>query len=323
MKTKIFIIDDFTKYSKELGKGLRDSGEDVYHLGPKKPIKNKFNEVLKNDSNSFVKKIWSSKKFAFDINNYVKKFQEQKIVHLQHEFFGQSAIGSLLDNLIQIPLLLFLLQKKKIFTVITLHSILPQNSKIIFELLPNKIKFRTSISKIFLFYLKIWYRTIGKLSSKIIVHGECFKDILIQDYGICSEKIHVVRHGILNDFNKKFEKTEKDIIILYFGVISPRKGIETLIESFKIFSEKIPNSKLVIIGKEPKYYHGYLKELKNDTKNQNSKENVIFPGFQEDEQLSEWLSNTDILVLPYTNSTAASGVFSVGLSRKIPMRISS
>lgn len=319
MKTKIFIIDDFTKYSKELGKGLRDSGEDVYHLGPKKPIKNKFNEVLKNDSNSFVKKIWSSKKFAFDINNYVKKFQEQKIVHLQHEFFGQSAIGSLLDNLIQIPLLLFLLQKKKIFTVITLHSILPQNSKIIFELLPNKIKFRTSISKIFLFYLKIWYRTIGKLSSKIIVHGECFKDILIQDYGICSEKIHVVRHGILNDFNKKFEKTEKDIIILYFGVISPRKGIETLIESFKIFSEKIPNSKLVIIGKEPKYYHGYLKELKNDTKNQNSKENVIFPGFQEDEQLSEWLSNTDILVLPYTNSTAASGVFSVGLSRKIPM----
>ena len=319
MKTKIFIIDDFTKYSKELGKGLRDSGEDVYHLGPKKPIKNKFNEVLKNDSNSFVKKIWSSKKFAFDINNYVKKFQEQKIVHLQHEFFGQSAIGSLLDNLIQIPLLLFLLQKKKIFTVITLHSILPQNSKIIFELLPNKVKFKTGTSKIFLLYLKIWYRTIGKLSSKIIVHGECFKDILIQDYGICSEKIHVVRHGILNDFNKKFEKTEKDIIILYFGVISPRKGIETLIESFKIFSDKIPNSKLVIIGKEPKYYHGYLKELKNDTKNQNSKENIIFPGFQEDEQLSEWLSNTDILVLPYTNSTAASGVFSVGLSRKIPM----
>jgi len=131
-----------------------------------------------------------------------------------------------------------------------------------------------------------------------------------------------VRHGILNDFDKKFKKTEKDIIILYFGVISPRKGIKTLIESFRIFSEKIPNSKLVIIGKEPKYYHGYLKALKNDTKNKNSKENIIFPGFQEDEQLSEWLSNTDILVLPYTNSTAASGVFSVGLSRNIPMVVS-
>ena len=319
MKTKIFIIDDFTKYSKELVNGLLESGEDVYQLVPKKPIKNKFNEVLKTESKSYIKKIWSSKKFASNIMNHLKTFQEEKIVHIQHEFFGQSAIGTLLDNLIQIPLLLYYLQKKKIFSVITLHSTLPQESKIIQELLPNSINFRKFISKIFLIYLKIWYKSVGKFSSKIIVHGECFKNILIQDYGISSEKIHVVRHGILRDFNQKFEKTEKDIIILYFGVISPRKGIETLIESFKIFSEKIPNSKLVIIGKEPKYYHGYLKELKNDTKNQNSKENVIFPGFQEDEQLSEWLSNTAILVLPYTNSIAASGVFSVGLSRKIPM----
>lgn len=321
MKTKIFIIDDYTKYSKELGKGLRDSGEDVYHLGPKKPIKNKFSDILKNDSNSFVKKIWSSKKFAIDINNYVKKFQEQKIVHIQHEFFGQMAIGSLLDNLIQIPLLLFLLQKKKIFTVITLHSILPQNSKIIFKLLPNKVKFKTSTSKIFLVYLKIWYQIIGKLCSKIIVHGECFKNVLIQDYGICSEKIHVVRHGILSDFDKKFEKTEKDIIILYFGVISPRKGIETLIDAYDIFSKKFPASKLVIVGKEPKYFQGYLDEIKNRV-DQKFRENIIFPGFQEDEKLAEWLSNTSMLVLPYASSTAASGVFTVGLSRNIPMIIS-
>lgn len=322
MKPKIFIIDDYTKYSKQLVSSLKNGGEDVYHLGPKKPIKNKFHEVLKNQSEFQVEKIWSSKKFASDITNYLENYKGKKIVHIQHEFFGQSAIGNLLDNLIQIPLLLHKLQKKKIFSVITLHSTLPQNSEIILELIPKSMNFKKILSKIFLWYLKIWYRTIGKYSTKIIVHGECFKKILIKDYGISSEKIHVVRHGILNDFDKKFEKTEKQNLILYFGVISPRKGLENLIESFRIFVDKIPDSRLVIIGKEPEYYEGYLNKLKNFAKNQNFGDKILFPGFQEDEELSKWLSNTDILVLPYASSTAASGVFTVGLSRKIPMIIS-
>ena len=320
MKAKIFIIDDFTKYSKELVKGLLESGEDVNQLVPKEPIKNKFNEVLKIESKSHIKKIWTSKKFAANIMDYIKKIQEEKIVHIQHEFFGQSAIGNLLDNLIQIPLLLYYLQKKKIPTVITLHSTLPQESKIILELLPNSMNFKKIISVIFLIYLKIWYKLIGKFSSKIIVHGECFKDVLVQDYGICSKKIHVVRHGILTDFDKKTESNENNVI-LYFGVISPRKGLENLIDAYTIFSKKFPTSKLVIVGKEPKYYQGYLNKLKNRV-GQKLKENIIFPGFQDDEKLAEWLSKTGILVLPYASSTAASGVFTVGLSRKIPMIIS-
>ena len=95
--------------------------------------------------------------------DYIKKIQEEKIVHIQHEFFGQSAIGTLLDNLIQIPLLLYYLQKKKIPTVITLHSTLPQESKIILELLPNSMNFKKIISVIFLIYLKIWYKSDRKI----------------------------------------------------------------------------------------------------------------------------------------------------------------
>ena len=49
MKTKIFIIDDFTKYSDGIVNELLILGEDVNQLVPKKPIENKFNEVLKID----------------------------------------------------------------------------------------------------------------------------------------------------------------------------------------------------------------------------------------------------------------------------------
>ena len=234
--------------------------------------------------------------------------------------FGQSAIGNLLDNLIQIPLLLYFLRKNKIRSIITLHSTLPQNSKIILELLPNSMIFKKIISAIFLIYLKIWYKLVGKFSSKIIVHGECFRDILVKDYGISLKKIDVVRHGILRDFDKKDENIEEGLI-LYFGVISPRKGIETLIDAYYIFSKKFPGSKLVIVGKEPDYYQGYLNKLKSRV-GEEIRENIIFTGFQEDDKLSEWLSKTNILILPYSSSTAASGVFTVGLSRKIPMIVS-
>lgn len=320
MKNKIFIIDDFTKYSDGIVNELLKSNEDVNQLVPKKPIGNKFNEVLKIESKNHVKKIWTSKKFASNIIEYIKQFDEEKIVHIQHEFFGQSAIGNLLDNLIQIPLLLYSLKKNKIHSIITLHSTLPQQRQIILELLPDSMNLKKIVSIGFLIYLKIWYKLIGKFSSKIIVHGEYFKNILVNDYKISSKKIHVVRHGILRDFDKKDENKENGLI-LYFGVISPRKGIETLIDAYIIFSKKFPKSKLIIIGKEPDYYQGYLEKLKNRVEN-NHRENIIFTGFQDDDKLSDWLSKTDILILPYANSTAASGVFTVGLSRKIPMIVS-
>jgi len=320
MKSKIFIIDDYTKYSDGIVNELLLIGEDVSQLVPKEPINNKFNDILKIKSKECIKKNWTSKKFALNIMNYLKQFKGEKIVHIQHEFFGQSAIGNLLDNLIQIPLLLYFLRKNKIRSIITLHSTLPQNSKIILELLPNSMIFKKIISAIFLIYLKIWYKLVGKFSSKIIVHGECFRDILVKDYGISLKKIDVVRHGILRDFDKKDENIEEGLI-LYFGVISPRKGIETLIDAYYIFSKKFPGSKLVIVGKEPDYYQGYLNKLKSRV-GEEIRENIIFTGFQEDDKLSEWLSKTNILILPYSSSTAASGVFTVGLSRKIPMIVS-
>ena len=215
---------------------------------------------------------------------------------------------------------MYFLKKNKIQSIITLHSTLPQESQIILELLPDSMSLKKIISAVFLIYLKIWYKLIGKFSTKIIVHGDCFKNVLVKDYGISAKKIHVIRHGILRDFDKKDENTEEGLI-LYFGVISPRKGIETLIDAYSIFSEKFPDSKLVIVGKEPEYYQGYLNKLRSRVREE-LRENIMFTGFQKDNELSKWLSKTNILILPYANSTAASGVFTVGLSRQIPMIIS-
>ena len=47
MKSKIFIIDDYTKYSDGIVNELLLIGEDVSQLVPKEPINNKFNDILK------------------------------------------------------------------------------------------------------------------------------------------------------------------------------------------------------------------------------------------------------------------------------------
>ena len=44
MKSKIFIIDDYTKYSDGIVNELLLIGEDVSQLVPKEPINNKFND---------------------------------------------------------------------------------------------------------------------------------------------------------------------------------------------------------------------------------------------------------------------------------------
>ena len=81
MRTKIFVVDDYTKYSKELVNELLESGEDVFQLVPKTPIKNKFNEVLKTESKTYIKKIWTSKLFSYKILKYLRKFKNKKIIH--------------------------------------------------------------------------------------------------------------------------------------------------------------------------------------------------------------------------------------------------
>jgi glycosyltransferase involved in cell wall biosynthesis len=314
---KYFMISDYSEYTVNLVKALKK--ENIEILGPKNLIKNKFTEVLKYDSDDFSKKIWTPKLFTYKILRYLGKFKNKKIIHIQHEFFGLFAIGTLLDNFLQIPFLLFLLKLQKNKTIVTLHNTLPQNLEVILELLPKSIKFPKIMGKIFLIYLKIWYKLIGKLSSQIIVHSECFKEIMINDYGINPSKIFIVRLGVLTQIQHKKIKHDKKITILHFGVISPRKGIETVIKGFKKFNEKYSNSELVFIGKEPNYYKGYLDTIKKQITKFNLENNIKFTGFLENEKLPDWFAKAEMLILPYSSTTSASGVFTTGLFYNIPM----
>ena len=78
-------------------------------------------------------------------------------------------------------------------------------------------------------------------------------------------------------------------LLLFVGRISPHKNVHTLLEIFDLVLEKLPNSKLLIIGK-PTFY-SYYKKLRNL-----ANKNVIFKEFVDDKELPYYYAACDLYV---------------------------
>jgi glycosyltransferase involved in cell wall biosynthesis len=76
-------------------------------------------------------------------------------------------------------------------------------------------------------------------------------------------------------------------IILYVGRISPHKGIHLLIESFNLIIGKIPNVKLIIVGKH--LFASYSEKLK-----QISNDSVLFVSDVPDDELPYYYAACDV-----------------------------
>jgi len=147
-----------------------------------------------------------------------------KIVCIQHEF---GIFGGEYGNYI-IPFLETI--EKPV--VVTFHSVLPH---------PNN--FRKRVVKF-----------IGGKSSAIVVMAEKAVEILNKDYEIPKNKIHVIPHGIPNssmespEYHKKKLRLEKKIVLSTFGLLSPGKGVEYMINALPSLIKKYPNIVYLVIG---------------------------------------------------------------------------
>lgn len=104
-------------------------------------------------------------------------------------------------------------------------------------------------SKGFHLYYRIAIPRIIKKSKRIITVSNFSASELIKHYKIHSDKIEVVKNGLPTVFSTKQIKTERLIsekYILSVGSLSPRKNIESVIESY--LSLRNPNLKLVLVG---------------------------------------------------------------------------
>jgi len=249
------------------------------------------------------------------------------IVHIQHEYllYGGPYTSGFFPVL---PLLLRLFGKK---VVITMHSIVPKCFLIwsFFE------KYSASRKLVALkrFLTIAVTRLSGIFSSRVIVHTEEAKNTLIKDYKITAEKIQVIPHGIdLHNFryNRKDAKKRLGLdgvnVLLFFGFIHPRKGVENALKSLPKILKEYPNTRLIVAGACHRYlnlnrktYLSYIERLSESLQLEHSVE--FTKRFVPNDDLPLYFAAADICILPYTEEgiIGASGAFSMAASYGKPV----
>ncbi len=169
-------------------------------------------------------------------------------------------------------------------------------------------------------------------SAKIIVMAEKGREILRAVHGVPAGKIDVIPHGIpdapfLDTHHAKAKlgfagKT----VILTFGLLSPSKGIETMLDAMPGIIESCPSAVYVILGAtHPNLVrdHGeaYRQSLMARVRELGIEDHVVFFNqFVEQSTLLEFISMCDVYVTPYLNEaqmTSGTLAYSFGLGKAV------
>jgi N-acetyl-alpha-D-glucosaminyl L-malate synthase BshA len=118
----------------------------------------------------------------------------------------------------------------------------------------------------------------------------CKKDILVLPNGIDLENFSGLSKQSLRD---KFKINPDEKIIIFVGGLKPVKGIEYLIEAFWVINQKIPASKLFLVGEGIDRIN-----LENAVKKNNLTGKVNFTGKIANREIPEYMALSDIFVLP-------------------------
>ncbi len=152
---------------------------------------------------------------------------------------------------------------------------------------------------------------VTRLSSRLIVMSHCGGELLREVHGVPAEKIDFIPHGIpslpSSSASKKRLGVEEMSLILTFGLLSPDKGIEYVIDALPAIVARHPTATYVVVGAthpHVKEWHGeaYRRSLELRAHKLGVEEHVVFHDrFVSASELAEFLAATDIYITPYLN----------------------
>jgi len=223
-----------------------------------------------------------------DLSSYLRaadflNISDVDIVCLQHEFgvFGGTAGGHILA----------LLRELRMPVVTTLHTILREpkadQRRVIHELVA--------------------------LSTRLVVMADRGRQMLQEIYQAPPAKIDLIPHGIPDvgfvdptDFKDQFG-VEGKVVLLTFGLLSPNKGIEYVLNALPHILAEFPDVVYIVLGATHpnelrEHGEAYRLSLEILAKKNKLEKNVIFYNrFVELENLKEFIGAADLYITPYLN----------------------
>ena len=154
---------------------------------------------------------------------------------------------------------------------------------------------------------------MAQRASHLVVMSNLAITMLQEVYGISAKKIRMFYHGtpdftsLDNGHYKKRFKVEGNQTLLTFGLLSPNKGIETVIRALPSIVKEFPKLIYVVLGKThpnvlKEYGEKYRTSLVALVEELGLQEHVIFDNrFVNLEELYAWLMAADIYITPYLN----------------------
>jgi len=224
------------------------------------------------------------------------------VVSLQHEYgiFGGEAGGKIIE----------LLSRLDMPIVTTLHTILAQPTAA-----------QTDVM-----------RRIIDISTRMVVMSEKGREFLHSVHGVPARRIEIIPHGI-PDFpfveshhaKAKFGFAGKTII-LTFGLLSPNKGIEIMLDAMPGIIESCPNAVYVVLGATHPHLlqqqgEAYREGLTARVHELGIEDHVVFFNqFVAQAMLLDFISMCDVYVTPYLNEaqmTSGTLAYSFGLGKAV------
>jgi glycosyltransferase involved in cell wall biosynthesis len=144
----------------------------------------------------------------------------------------------------------------------------------------------------------------------IVVHSDYGRRQLVEELGISPAKVHVIHHGAFEYLTRVNGALPKELpepaapVALFFGLLRPYKGVDTLLEAWR----GIDRGELWIVGR-PRMPIESLRAAATP--------NVRFlPRFVNDGELAAVFERADVVVLPYkrTERFDQSGVLATALA---------
>jgi len=154
---------------------------------------------------------------------------------------------------------------------------------------------------------------IAGLSDRVVVMTNRGAEFLREIYGVPPAKIDIIPHGIPDvafvdpSFYKDQFGLEEKKVLLTFGLLSPNKGIEHVIEALPAVVARHPDVVYVIVGATHPHVQrregeSYRLSLQRLARERGVDRHVSFYGrFVTLEELTQFLGAADIYITPYLN----------------------
>ena len=223
-----------------------------------------------------------------DLSSYLRaadflNISNVDMVCLQHEFgiFGGTAGGHILA----------FLRELRMPVVTTLHTVLREP--------------RTDQRRVM--------QELISLSTRVVVMTERGREMLQETYEAPLAKIDLIAHGIPDigfvdpTYFKDQFGVEGKVVLLTFGLLSPNKGIEYVLNALPEIVAEFPNVVYIVLGAtHPNELRGhgeaYRVSLEMLAKKNKVEKNVVFYNdFVELENLKEFIGAADLYITPYLN----------------------